>query len=158
MKKEYIHYGSLHFSEEKFDECKNQKRNLSRLNKPNFGFWGSPVDTDWGWKDWCKSEYFCLESFDKSFRFRLKNGSRILKVRMVKDVIKYTYERRIYSPSMNCYFNDGYGIKFYEIMRKYDGLELIHGDHYHELHSGPFYTWDCDSIVIWNPGIIEEVR
>ena len=149
MKKEYIHYGASHFSKEKFAEVKAKNHNWSWANKPDFGFWASPVETHWGWKDWCEGNDFRLDSFDKSFKFRLKNGSRILKVRMNADIAPFFYRKR----DSWC----EYGIKFHEIMKKYDGMELIHGDHYGELHYGVFNTWDCDSIVIWNPNIIEEI-
>ena len=36
----------------------------------------------------------------------------------------------------------------------YDALELFISDNYYTLHHGVFNTWDCDSIVIWNPEII----
>ena len=40
-------------------------------------------------------------------------------------------------------------------MNKYDGMVLIHGKHYWELHETAFYTWDVDSICVWNPDAIE---
>lgn len=145
MKKIFIHYGTENFSLEKFEDIKKKRKYC--LNKPAYGLWASPVNTNWGWKDWCKSENYRIDSFGKSFRFRLKNGSKILTVRMIRDI----------EPFLKREANDPfYGrIQFSEIMKKYDGLELIHGDHYMELHDGPFYTWDCDSIVIWNPGVID---
>ena len=36
------------------------------------------------------------------------------------------------------------------IFSKYDGIELIHGNVYNILHYDGFYSWDVDSICIWD--------
>ena len=43
-------------------------------------------------------------------------------------------------------------------MLEFDGMVLIHGKHYCELHSNGFGTWDVDSICVWNPDIIELIK
>ena len=45
-------------------------------------------------------------------------------------------------------------IDFDRMSKDYDGLELFILDDYCNLHDGMFYTWDCDSIVIWNPYVV----
>lgn len=129
----YIHYGDNKFIPEKFNEIKNEHG----WPKPIGGLWASRTDTDWGWKDWCFSEDFHLDSFSKSFMFTLKEGSKVLEVHHMNDIDKYIYDKR--------------SIDFEKILKDgYDGVELFHGDNYNELHDGIFYSWDCDSIVILN--------
>ena len=92
--KEYIHYGHLTtepvendilpslvrlteksavFNKGLFNPIKN-----TSFTKPDGGYWASPVDSSWGWKDWCEVEDFseCKES--NSFRFTLKEDARVL--------------------------------------------------------------------------------
>lgn len=63
-KKQYIHYGSDHFSMEKFKEIQNKLNDHSWQNKPNYGLWASPVDAEYGWADWCKGEEFHTDRLD----------------------------------------------------------------------------------------------
>ena len=133
----YIHYGDDKFIPEKFDEIKNE----CGWPKPMGGLWASRTDTDWGWKDWCSSEDFHLDSFSKSFKFKLKEGSKVLEVHHVNDIDKYIINTNKFPKSIN----------FEKILIDgYDAVELFHGDNYNELHDGIFYSWDCDSIVILN--------
>lgn len=147
--KTYIHYGSGRF--DKFfmiSTCHGDKmKNLYR-NKPGYGLWASPTDTDWGWKDWCESEDY--GDLSSSFTFSLKDDAKILVVNSVKDVEDYIQ----FDPERYWTFK----LDFERIMDEYDGMELIHGNNYSELHDGGFYTWDCDSICIWNPEVIVNVR
>ena len=38
----YIHYGCTSFDKLKFQEIKG-------------GLWASPIDAEYGWKDWCEA-------------------------------------------------------------------------------------------------------
>lgn len=145
MRKQYIHYGSSCFDLDIFNEKKANPRNNSYLNKPPYGFWASPVGSDyWTWRDWCESEDYHTDRLDKSFKFTLTKKARILTVRSREDIFPYLIPKKYFS----------YKLDFYRIMKDYDGMELIHGNRYLELHDNEFYTWDVDSIVIWNPYII----
>lgn len=146
--KTYIHYGSDVFDMEKFNSIKDLKRDNRGINKPDFGLWASPVDTDFGWKDWCEGEEFHLDRLDKRFTFTLSEDAKILTVRGLDDVKDYTsyIDERITLFKV---------LDFDRIMRRFDGMELIHEDRYSELHDSFFYTWDCDSIVIWNPQVLQ---
>lgn len=53
IKPQFIHYGHTKFNIKKFDNIKNKYG-----NKPDGGLWLSPVNSKWGWKDWCESERF----------------------------------------------------------------------------------------------------
>lgn len=50
-----IHYGHSDFNIAKFKPIKNDDYGWV---KPNGGLWTSPLESNWGWKDWCISEGF----------------------------------------------------------------------------------------------------
>ena len=129
---------------------KHESESNMAINKPDFGLWGSPVDCKFGWKDWCESEDFRTDTLDRYFVFKVKDGARIFIVRKNNDVSDYLYTPYLYSSA-------GTYIDFNKIMKEYDGIELIHGYNYWDLHYGYFYSWDVDSIVVWNPDVIEVV-
>jgi len=47
-----IHYGSTSFDPKKFNPV------LNSYIKPTGGLWTSPIDSEFGWKDWCTAEDF----------------------------------------------------------------------------------------------------
>ena len=141
--KTYIHYGNKTFDINKFEKIQNE------WSKPIGGLWASPTNTDFGWKDWCKSEDFRECDEENSFKFKLKEGSKVLLVNKLSDVDQYITQDSIYcSMCQNLNFekmiDDGY-----------DAIELIHGDNYSGLHFSLFNSWDCDSICVFNPDSIE---
>lgn len=151
----YIHYGS-----DKFDRSRFKTFNpLAGLkggfnNKPVYGIgiWACRVDTDWGWKDWCESGDIHIERLEHSFRFTLDRFAKILTVKSNADIDRFI---KPYNNSLMIMKR----IDFNAIVNAgYDGVELIHGDKWEELHYGLFYSWDVDSIVIWNPDVIVEVN
>lgn len=146
MRKQYIHYGNSCFDLDIFNEKKANPRDNSFMNKPPYGFWASPVGSDyWTWRDWCESEDYHTDRLDTSFKFTLTKKARILTVRSREDIIPYLVENIMLSRCV---------LDFNKIMSEYDGMELIHGNLYNAFHYNEFYTWDADSIVIWNPYII----
>ena len=74
--KTYIHYGHTAFIPEQFNPIQNRYG----MTKPYGGFWASPKDAEWGWKDWCEAEEFreCKES--NSFCFTLRDDSKVLTI------------------------------------------------------------------------------
>lgn len=154
MDKLYIHYGSNHLIKEKVTEMKREAGSNMYINKPDFGLWGSTVDCEFGWKEWCESEDFRTDTLDRYFVFKVKDGAKIFTVRKNDDVSDYLYTPHLFT--LKYMFPQKY-IDFDKIMKEYDGMELIHGDNYMDLHFGYFYSWDVDSIVVWNPDVIEVV-
>lgn len=138
--REYVHFGTG-----RFDPDHDMSRATS--NKPS-GFWASPVDSEYGWRD------FVIHGMPERIDdvasvpyivFHLKEGAKVLDVRKPEDIEGYITA-------------DG-KIDFEKIEKDYDALELhLSGEHYEELYWGHFYGWDCDSIVIWNPDCIIEDR
>lgn len=149
MRKQYIHYGSSCFDINIFKEKAANPGDNGFLNKPPYGFWASPVGSDyWTWREWCENEDYHTDRLDKSFKFTLTKKARILTVRKREDILRYLIESvTLYKPVLD----------FNRIMAEYDGMELIHGHdgkNFMDLHYNEFYSWDVDSIVIWNPYII----
>ena len=89
----YIHYGDDKFIPEKFSEIKNEPG----WSKPIGGLWASRTDADFGWKDWCSSENFHLDSFSKSFMFTLKERSKVLEIHNKHDIDKYIINTNKYA-------------------------------------------------------------
>ena len=140
----YIHRGSDVFKPElivkKFD----------RFDKPS-GLWASPEDSDWGWREWCEAEDFrSEEQLSKSFKFKLKESARVLHIRRLRDVEPFT----TLDPSF--IFFDGHELDLNRIYSEFDAMEVHMSDNWCELHDSLlFYSWDVDSIVVWNPDVIE---
>ena len=154
MDKLYIHYGSNHLIKEKVIEMKHEAGSNMAINKPDFGLWGSPVDCEFGWKEWCEAEDFRTDTLDRYFVFKVKDGAKIFIVRNNDDVSDYLCTPHLFT--LEYMFPPKY-IDFNKIMKEYDGMELIHEDNYSSLHYNYFYSWDVDSIVVWNPDVIEVV-
>ena len=48
--------------------------------KPDLGFWGSPINASYGWKEWCIDADFGDYDWNNPIYFRLKTNSTILKI------------------------------------------------------------------------------
>lgn len=109
--------------------------------KPTGGLWASDIRADFGWKEWCIGEDFHLDALKTHTVFHLKENARILEIKTGKEVRdifdKYRADR---------------GIDFVKLSCIYDAVSCpeITSDIYYAL-----YGWDCSSIVILNPEIIE---
>lgn len=142
---EYIHYGAKAFDPSKVKEIKNRWRFV----KPEGGLWGSPVNAEYGWKDWCKDEGFRECDPSNAFTFRLKPGAKVLTIDSVEIFDTLPRQER----------NWDYGVwdevlDFEKLARDYDAVEvLISADRglYWKL-----YGWDCDSILVFRPDAVVE--
>lgn len=158
----YRHYGSSKFDIDKFVPVYN--RYLS--NKPYGGLWACPTkDVDIGWDTWCKNEGFRLEYLKEHFDFKISNKAKILTIRDIKDlknlprIVNKEIEEFVSRDTMNL------DIDFEKLKEDYDGMmvwiyrskdidkELMCCDGiYYKL-----YGWDVDTLLVFNPNIIEEV-
>lgn len=151
MRKQYIHYGNDHFDIDIFKEKQSNgfDNSLLCINKPPYGFWASPIGSDyWTWREWCENENYHTERLEKLFKFTLTKNARILTVKSREDIFPYLINSNILERKI---------LDFSTIMTSFDGIELIHGHdgkNFMDLHYNEFYSWDVDSIVIWNPYII----
>lgn len=156
---EFITYG-FHLKKEKFNPLAKENPKF-RLNKPNGGVWGSPVDSRWGWKDWCISEEFRLGDFGIWTKWRIKDLSRILIIDTYGDLISAMnkYGVRNSDPYPDFYLD------FYKMKEDgIDGMMLTENGNaecrlplglYEDCTMINLYTWDCESIVVWEWDQIE---
>jgi hypothetical protein len=146
---EYIHYGSMGFDKEKFVPISNRQ-----WIKPNGGFWASPVSAERSWRKWCEDEQFVddLEEYDKCcFHFNLSDSAKVLHIRHTNDLENLPTEPAPYMCGLfGTIFLDFEALK----NQGYDAIEL-HISECGALYNA-MYGWDCDSILIMNPDIINE--
>ena len=140
-KKKYIHYGHKEFSLDRF----NPIVNCQYFSKPTGGLWASPVDADNGWKVWCEAENFRKCEIENSFTFTLRDDANVL----------YVDSKECLSdlPKQNTWHDIWCTLDFEKLMETYDAVEL-------NLSAAPnlyfeLYGWDCDSILILNPYVVE---
>lgn len=142
----YVHYGSNRFERELF---------LMPINRPDFviskpfgGLWASNIESEYGWKEWCEINEFHLNELESNFKFMLSNEANIFHIKNTKDICTLPLID-------NLYIITNHKVIDFEkcIQLGIDAIELHLSEDrslYHDL-----YGWDCDSILILNPDIIE---
>ena len=149
---EYIHYGHKYFNKLLFDPIKN-----AMFVKPRGGLWASPIVAQNGWKDWCEAESFrdCKE--DNSFKFEISENANVVHLRSVDDLQELPRNNSLIGyDSINKYWLDfekmlAGGVDAIEVHISEDPSEWENSLYY------ALYGWDCDSILVMNPDIIEEI-
>lgn len=154
--REFITYfapGLELFSKDKI--VTNLEPSPMKNNKPTEAWWGSPVDAEFGWKDWCENEEWYLENVteDKAIHWYLDESAKILQIRYdnVDDPnIPWIYESQL-----------PISIDWYEVSKQYDAVELMDASMGHRIlpminetsrwKEFQFNSWDCQSLVILNP-------
>lgn len=144
----YIHYGDVAFDSDKFVPVKNQEWGAA---KPTGGFWASQIDSEWGWKQWCESEEFCVDELSQHFTFTLKEDARVCHIKSVEDLYRLPKWQGIFKSTW-------YPIDFEKAMENWDAIQLHLSDEVKDdwLEGLYFklYGWDCDSILIMNKNIV----
>lgn len=140
-KKKYIHYGHKEFLLDRFHPIVN----IPHFVKPRGGLWASPVDAEIGWKDWCEDNDFHCDRLEDSFSFTLRDDARVLHIASVENLTDL--------PEIKNWHSMWYTLDFEKLMETYDAVEL-------ELFKDfslywRLYGWDCDSILIMNPYVVE---
>ena len=151
----YIHYGHSKFEREKFRKITN----IPMFVKPHGGLWASPVDAKLGWCDWCTREHFVTERLNTSFRFKLSEDSKVLHIRSLYDLAELgdlNLAEMFHVGRMWCWLD------FERLLEVgYDAIELHLSDEDKSnvgVMDGLYwrlYGWDCDSILVMNPDVIE---
>lgn len=142
----FIHYGSPVFDPKLFTPAKNRKFPDS---KPEYktGLWASPVDSEYSWKDWCESENFRECANDNAFIFELHPNTRIYTINNIDDL------NAIPQVCEKCWV----GLDFEALSKDYDVLHLT-ADGFLKTRlieqTLSTYSWDCESIVVLNAGVI----
>ena len=145
MSKTYIHYGHDHFCKSLFSPIKNRHS----LTKPLGGLWASDVDAVRGWKDWCDDNGFRECEKDNSFKFIITDNANILTINSSNDLENLPKGEDKYGMSSWVILD------FEKISQEYDAIEVnISSDSmlYYLL-----YGWDCDSILVMNPDVVQEI-
>jgi len=138
----YIHYGHKNFDLSKFQEISNREMFV----KPLGGLWGSPINAEFGWKDWCEAEEFKECNEDNSFKFILSENANIYYINCKEDIMKLpSIEYPFHTPWINLDFE----------MIKANGIDAIQfnlsndkGVNFEDQLYYLLYGWDCDSILI----------
>lgn len=146
----YIHYGNTRFDKNLFKPIKNDF-----FIKPNGGLWASPIDAKYGWKDWNEDSNYIKCREDNCFRFRLKDNARVCVINKLEDLALLPLNKM-----MAIY--DFMGEREYKFLDfeqivtlGYDAiLENLSNDN--RLYWA-LYGWDCDSLLVFNKDIVEEI-
>ena len=174
----YRHYGSSTFDPELLRSESKIRYFLD--NKPGFGLWSSPIDTDFGWYDWCVSEDFHTETLNEYFDFKLRPDANIYIINCEEDcqnlAIRFPLRssdpyklfanrcnavfdsdpNKIFANRYNAVFDNG--IDFVAVSKEYDGIEVnVFGGHDYAALRFILNTWDVDSLVVWNPDVVEVI-
>ena len=144
----YVHYGHKKF----YKEMCGPIENIQLFTKPKGGFWASRIDAKFGWKDWCIDQEFRDIDENDAFRFRLKDDAKVLYINNT-DILSTLPMARNKLPLLR---DINIFLDFEKLSKEYDAIE-VNISECHDLYYS-LYGWDCDSILIMNPDIIEEVK
>lgn len=145
----YIHYGDC-FDFSKWNPISNLRE------KPCGGFWMSPANSKYGWKDFCIREDLELLSKEKHF-FSITPDARVLHIHSVSQF------RYLPFWDSGVKYNDRwfYYLDYEALTQFYDAIEVHFSDldwfgaSDADMHFGEALdTWDCDSIIVMNPAIL----
>jgi hypothetical protein len=155
----FISYGTESFNISKFKPIELNDERIKwwsyMHNKPHGGLWGSPVDCEFGWGDFCNRDGFRLKTLSKHFLFKISSDAKICIIDNKDDLLKYSFfNKRLQQ----------YVLDFLYITSHFDGIfvtenaikKLKYGD-YHERLNG-LDSWDVESICIFNPDVIIPVQ
>lgn len=141
-----VHYGHSSFNVNEFKQIQNE----SYWIKPKGGLWTSPLNSEYGWKDWNESEMHCECSDDNCFILELNDYCRILVIDSFDDLddcvsIQYPH----YNTAMD----------FELLQTKYDAIWLTYRGQIDTRYSQPnLYGWDCETVLILNPNCCKQVK
>lgn len=148
----YIHYGSPSYEVNKFDTPRN------RLGtKPIGGLWGTPINGNLRWDEWCKDNNFREDRLNTSFKFQLAENAKVLMIADEKDlegcpILNELEERPLpFNRTPHLIVVIDYE-KLIEMGIDAVQVCLDKSEVYFLM-----YGWDCDSIVVLNPNVIKEV-
>lgn len=142
-----IHYGSKKYDPSKVMKIKNQKNGWA---KPNGGLWTSPLNSKFGWKEWCHLEKFRVCTRENSFLLELKDTAKIYIIDSKEDLESIPY----YGQYSN--YPD-----FEKLTERYDAIWLTYRGEIETRWSIytylNLYGWDCESVLILNTSCCKEI-
>lgn len=162
--KTYVHYGSKAFDPKRFVPI----RNALYRNKPTGGLWASPINEDgmeegYGWRTfWADQspneesdevdnvEFLSGGRYSQSFRFKLKEGRKVLMLHTKKDIEGIPCVRKpVEMPLLNEILPD------FEKLRNTGvaAIEYSPDELYMDL-----YGWDVECLLVLDPDAVVEVK
>ena len=127
------HYGANQFDSSKFDPIRDQQ-----FVKPEGGLWTSPINSEYGWKEWCLAEDFgdLTKHFDVSF------SGNVLVIDCLKDLEQLewaTIADMIHYPLFEPLVSSGVDAVHLTVR----GQDQTRFSRPHNL-----YGWDCESVLV----------
>jgi len=122
------------YDPEKFAPIKNRLH-----TKPFGGLWASPVDSAYGWREWCEAENWG----DLSTRFETEYTGRTLVIDSAEDLAKVIWQD----------VKSWRGCPDYEAMqaRGVDAIYLTErGEHETRFTEPGLYGYDCECVIVMN--------
>lgn len=146
MMKIYTHYGA-----DKFDKNLFRYPKTHFATKPAGGFWGSPNDSNFGWNEWNEEQGYGNLNNEKKIRFTLTPSAKVV---TIDSEASYNELYKKYKTEKQWWdLNDR--LDWDKIFQDYDAME-VYITRYDALYM-KMYTWDCDSICVFNPNVIVQV-
>ena len=174
----FVSYGTDSFSEENFKIPVMS----GEINKPHGGFWGSPIDSKYGWGKWCDENDFYTEKLSQHVLFKVKKGAKIYIIDTKEDldnISKYEDNEDIINDIKNRWkisYSEALKIYNQSNLSKSYSKKIINFDYLYKHYDGIFvtdnavsalrhvrdgiglYTWDVESICIFRPEAMEIVN
>lgn len=135
MKLHLVTYGcGKKFDVAKFEPIKNKG-----FVKPEGGLWSSPVNSNYGWREWCENESFGNLSDHFNFEFE----GNVFVIDGTRDAA--------YMPWLNFYGLTKYPDFEEMVLLGYDAIWLTEkGQQETRLGEPSLYGWDCESVLVMN--------
>ena len=145
-----IHYGANKFNRGLFQPVENG----NWIKPKSGGLWVSPIDSQFGWKEWCLNADFNIDKLAYNFTVKIKNDANGLIINSLLD-LKEVIQR------LNMQTDAGYGfvcLDFELLSKHFNYIYLTEKGQIETRYSNPsLYGWDCESILIMNPDCIYDV-
>jgi len=140
-----VHYSANEIKELKNDYKYPNKSCFYCRMKP-LGLWVSD-DDDYGWRQWCEKNDFCLENLQYSYEIELKEKANILLLKSEEDILHFTAKYKIEDshPQID-------GILWQKVKDDYEGILITpyRNELAYHLQSDWYHGWDCASGCIWD--------
>lgn len=155
---EVLWYNSEALDLAKIQPIKNNLEYISR-NKPDGGLWTSPIQSDWGWKEWCRLE---SPNWIKGMM------PMMLEIEDSNILIIDSEEKTKALPTIGnpdelwLYNNHPPRIVDYEkLAETYDAIWVVPFKNWRSMHLTyccDWNSWDCETVLIINPKCIKGIK
>lgn len=117
------------------------------FNKPRYRhtLWTSPVDSGFGWKDWCRDESWG-DPEALQWHLTLAPSTRLLVIKNRRDIVLLERQYRHckdFGPVITC-------IDWPRVAEDYDAIHLMEYALWDDRFGHPdLYGWDCETVVLF---------